>query len=129
VCHQTVSLVSRHLEANGLPTVIVGSARDIVEHCGVARFYFSDFPLGNPCGHPWDREMQAATVESALRLLESARGPRTTLRSPFEWKPDPGWRARYNRVRPEDREKLLAIGDARRKARGQPPRAGLPGDR
>lgn len=124
-----MSLVARHLEANGIPTVIVGSARDIVEHCGVARFYFSDFPLGNPCGHPWDARMQAATVAAALRLLESAAGPRTTVRSPFEWKPDPDWRARYNRVRPEDRESLLAIGDARRAARGQPPRAGAPGAR
>jgi len=119
-----VSLVSRVLEANGIPTVVVGSARDVVEHCGVARFHFSDFPLGNPCGHAWNRDMQTATVEAALRMLETATAPRTTLRSPFEWKPDPGWRARYNRVLPEDRERLLAIGDARRVARGQPPRKG-----
>jgi len=121
-----VSLVARHLEANGIPTVVLGSALDIVEHCGVARFYFSDFPLGNPCGHPWNPDMQAATVAAALRLIESATGPRTTVRSPFEWKPDPDWRGRYNRVRPEDREKLLAIGDARRIARGQPPRKEAP---
>ncbi len=50
VCHQTVSLVARHLEENGVPTVIMGTARDIVEHCGVARLVFSDFPLGSPCG-------------------------------------------------------------------------------
>jgi len=49
-----VSLVSRHLEANGISTVVIGSARDIVEECGVARFVFSDFPLGNPCGKPYD---------------------------------------------------------------------------
>ena len=117
-----MSLVSRHLEANGIPTVVIGSARDIVEHCGVARFLFVDFPLGNPCGHPWDRAMQAAIVAHGARLLESAAGPRTTVRAPFEWKNDPGWRERYNRVRPEDREKLLALGDARRAARGQAPR-------
>jgi hypothetical protein len=121
-----VSLVARHLEANGIPTVVLGSARDIVEHCGVARFYFSDFPLGNPCGHPWNPAMQSTTVAAALRLIESAPGPRTTVRSAFEWMPDPDWRPRYNRVRPEDREKLLAIGDARRAARGQPPRKGAP---
>ena len=122
-----MSLVSRVLEAAGIPTVVIGSARDIVEHCGVARFWFSDFPLGNPCGHPWDRDMQAATIEGALKMLETATGPRTTVRSPFEWKPDPDWRARYNRVRPEDKEKLLAIGDARRAKRGQAPRKGAPG--
>jgi D-proline reductase (dithiol) PrdB len=110
-----VSLVARHLEANGIPTVILGSAFDIVEHCGVPRFVFSDFPLGNPCGHPWDKDMQTVTVRLTLQVLETATGPSTTVRSPFAWKVDePEWRPRYNRIRPEDRERLLAMGDARR---------------
>jgi D-proline reductase (dithiol) PrdB len=112
-----VSLVSRYLEGNGIATVILGSAKDIVEHCGVARFVFTDFPLGNPCGHPWDTNMQTEIVRLALALLESAPGPRSTVRAPFEWRPDPEWRERYNRVRPEDRERLLALGEARRRAR------------
>ena len=29
MCHQTVSLAARHLEANGIPTVIMGCAKDI----------------------------------------------------------------------------------------------------
>lgn len=115
-----MSLVARHLEANGIPTVIIGSALDIVEHCGVPRFVFSDFPLGNPCGHPWDKVMQTETLRLALRVLETAAAPRTTVRSPFAWKPDdPGWRERYNRIRPEDRQRLLALGDARRRRLGQ----------
>jgi len=116
-----VSLVARHLEANGIPTVVLGSARDIVEHCGVPRFLFTDFPLGNPCGHPWDADTQTEILCRALRLLDTAAGPRTTRRAPFDWKPDdPDWRNRYNRIRPEDRERLRALGDARRRARGQP---------
>ena len=55
VCHQTVSLVARHLEANGIPTVVMGCAKDIVEHAAVPRFLFSDFPLGNSAGKPHDR--------------------------------------------------------------------------
>jgi D-proline reductase (dithiol) PrdB len=116
VCHQTLSLVARHLEANGIASVLIGSAKDVVEHCGVPRFVFSDFPLGNPCGHPWNAEMQTSIVRLALSLLETATRPRTTVRAPFDWKPDPEWRERYGRVRPEDRERLLALGDARRKA-------------
>jgi len=116
VCHQTVSLVARHLEANNIPTVIIGSAKDIVEHCGVPRFVFNDFPLGNPCGHPWDRDMQTSTVGLALQVLGKATEPRTTVRSPFAWKADdPEWRGRYGRVRAEDREKLLAVGEERRR--------------
>lgn len=109
-----MSLVARHLEAHGLPTVIVGSARDIVEHCGVPRFLFNDFPLGNPCGHPDRPDMQRAIVKSALGLLESANCPRTTLVSPYAWKDDPNWRARYGRVDPAERDRLIAVGEARR---------------
>ena len=88
MCHQTVSLHARHLEANGIPTVIMGCAKDIVEHCGVPRFAFSDFPLGNSAGRPFDVASQAQTLELALRVLESAPGPRTTVQSPQRWNDD-----------------------------------------
>jgi len=120
VCHQTVSLVARHLEANGIPTVIVGSALDVVEHCGVPRFYFTDFPLGNPCGHPWRPDMQRDIVRAALGLFEAAKAPRTTVKAPFAWKEDGAvWRARYGRVDPADRERLLKLGDERRLQRAK----------
>jgi len=92
VCHQTVSLVSRFLEENGIPTVVIGSARDIVEHCGVARQVFTDFPLGNPCGEPFDIEGQRKIVTSALRLLEDATEPRTTIQSPLTWSKGERWK-------------------------------------
>ena len=92
MCHQTVSLAARHLEANGIPTVIMGCAKDIVEHCGVPRFLFSDFPLGNSAGRPFDVESQAATLELALRVLESAPAARTTVQSPQRWRDDASWK-------------------------------------
>jgi D-proline reductase (dithiol) PrdB len=92
VCHQTVSLVARHIEANGIPTVIMGCAKDIVEYCGVSRFLFSDFPLGNYAGRPFDVESQADTLELALRVLEAAPGPRTTVQSPQRWRDDASWK-------------------------------------
>jgi len=98
VCHQTVGLVARHLEANGIPTVIMGAAKDIVEHCGVPRFLFSDFPLGNSAGKPFDVESQAATLELALRVLEGAPGPRTTVQSPQRWNDDANWKSDYNNL-------------------------------
>jgi hypothetical protein len=93
-----VSLVARHLEAHGLPTVILGCARDIVEHCGAPRFVFSDFPLGNPAGKPHDPASQAATLELALRTLEAASAPRTTVVSPQRWSVDASWKRDYNNV-------------------------------
>jgi len=90
-----VSLLARHLEANGIPTVIMGCAKDIVEHCGVPRFAFSDFPLGNSAGRPFDVESQARTLELALRVLETAPGPRTTVQSPQCWNDDAKWKLDY----------------------------------
>jgi len=109
-----VSLVARHLETGGISTVVVGSARDVVEHCGIPRFLFSDFPLGNPCGKPWDVEMQRQIVGHALDLLESAIVPRTTVQVPLLWSEDVSWRERYARIDPNKMEELRKAGEARR---------------
>jgi D-proline reductase (dithiol) PrdB len=91
-----VSLIARHLEKDGIPTVIMGSAKDIVEHCGVPRFLFSDFPLGNQAGRPFDVDSQRQTLELALRVLESAPAARTTVQSPLRWSADASWKRDYN---------------------------------
>jgi D-proline reductase (dithiol) PrdB len=98
VCHQTVSLVARNLEANGIPTVVMGCAKDIVEHAAVPRFLFSDFPLGNSAGKPHDVASQAFTLELALRLLETAPSGQTTVQSPLRWNADAAWKRDYNNV-------------------------------
>jgi D-proline reductase (dithiol) PrdB len=98
VCHQSVSLVARHLEANGIPTVVMGCARDIVEHCAVSRFLFSDFPLGNSAGRPHDADSQELTLELALALLDTAAEPRTTLQSPLAWSASGDWKRDYSNV-------------------------------
>jgi D-proline reductase (dithiol) PrdB len=105
VCHQTVSLAARHLEANGIPTVIMGCAKDIVEYVGVPRFLFSDFPLGNPAGRPHDPESQVSTLDLALRVLETAPAPRTTVQSPLRWSDNPDWKLDFSnlaRLSPEE---------------------------
>ena len=98
MCHQTVSLAARHLEENGIPTVIMGCAKDIVEYVGVPRFLFSDLPLGNPAGKPHDPESQMLTLELALRVLQSAPAPRTTVQSPLRWSADPAWKLDFSNI-------------------------------
>lgn len=111
VCHQTSALTARHLEANGIPTVLMGCAKDIVEHAAVARFLFSDFPLGNAAGKPHDVASQDQTLEYALRLLESACGPQTTMQSPIRWNADGQWKNDYLNLEQIGEEEL-----ARRRA-------------
>ncbi|UGY15039.1 glycine/sarcosine/betaine reductase selenoprotein B family protein [Bradyrhizobium septentrionale] len=109
VCHQTVSLVARHLEANGIPTVVMGCAKDIVEHAAVPRFLFSDFPLGNSAGKPHDEASQAFTLELALRVLETAPGPQTTVQSPLRWSDDASWKRDYSNADALSAEELARL--------------------
>lgn len=95
VCHQSMSLTARALEAAGVATVVMGAAKDIVEQAGVARFLFSDVPLGNAAGLPWDVGSQDATLALALGLLEAASGPRTTVVNPLRWPGGSAWKRAF----------------------------------
>lgn len=115
VCHQTLSLAARELEAAGIATVLMGCAKDIVEQAGVPRFLFSDFPLGNAAGKPHDRASQEATLELALHLLATATGPRSTVQSPQRWSDSADWKLDYcnvDRVPPAEFARLRAEMDA-----------------
>ena len=87
-----MSLVARHLEENGIPTVTIATARDIVERCGVARLVHTDYPLGNPCGQPFNLAEQRQIIDLAMNLLETAVEPQTTVTAPFEWPKGDEWK-------------------------------------
>jgi D-proline reductase (dithiol) PrdB len=119
VCHQTLSLVARYLEAAGILTVLLACAKDIVEHCGVPRAMFSDFPLGNAAGKPNDVASQAATLELAFRTLESAPAARTTVQSPLRWSASHAWKQDYSnvaRVSPQEFARLRSENDRAKEA-------------
>jgi len=98
VCHQSIALAARALEAAGIATVVMGCAKDIVEHVGVPRLLFSDFPLGNAAGRPKDRESQTFTLELALKVLETAPAARTTVQSPLVWSASPDWKLDFQNI-------------------------------
>lgn len=95
VCHQSSTLAARRLEEEGLPTVIMGCARDIVQSAGAPRFVFSDFPLGNSAGRPYDPESQRIVLGAALRILRDATAPGKTAQTPLKWYGRAGWKAFY----------------------------------
>jgi hypothetical protein len=117
ICHQSQSLLARYLEAAGIPTVIMGTAKDIVEYCGVPRFLFSDFPLGNAAALPNDIESQDSNFELALRLLEGTPGARTTVQSPLVWASDPAWKLDYSNLERLTTEEIVRLRDEAEKAR------------
>lgn len=117
ICHQSQSLLARYLEAAGIPTVVMGAAKDIVEYCGVPRFLFSDFPLGNAAAKPGDVKSQDLNFELALRLLESAPAARTTVQSPIVWSADPAWKLDYSNLERLSPEEIARLRDEAEKAR------------
>lgn len=117
ICHQSQSLLARYLEEAGIPTVIMGAAKDIVEYCGVPRLLFSDFPLGNAAALPNNEQSQDSNFELALRLLECAPGARTTLQSPLTWSVDPAWKLDYSNLDRLSPEEIAQLRDEAEKAR------------
>lgn len=115
VCHQTLGLVARLLEASGIASVVMGCAKDIVERVGVPRFVFSDFPLGNAAGRPHDLASQDATLGLAHALLEAAPAARTTVQSPLRWSESAEWKLDYcnvARLTPDEIARRRAAFDA-----------------
>ena len=127
VCHQALTLVARHLEENGIATVVMGAARDIVEQAGVPRFLFSDFPLGNAAGRPNDPASQDLTLKLALDLLEQATAPRTTVQSPLPWNGAPDWKRDYGNVAGLSADAIAALRadfEAQKPRKSQQPSGG-----
>jgi hypothetical protein len=92
VCHQTVCLVARHLEANGIPTMCLGSALDILESGSPPRATYVDYPLGHSAGKPFDAADQHGIVREALRGLEDLKQPGEIRKLPNTWDASGEWK-------------------------------------
>jgi hypothetical protein len=117
ICHQSQSLLARYLESAGIATVLMGAAKDIVEYCGVPRFLFSDFPLGNAAAKPNDVSSQDLNFALALRLLESAPVARTTVQSPLVWSSDPAWKLDYSNLEKFSEQEIASLREQAESAR------------
>ena len=106
VCHQSLGMAARYLEQHGIPTVIMGSAKDIIERVGVPRFLFSDFPLGNSAGKPNDIKSQEHSINFALELFEAIERP-PTYWSPLVWANNSNWKSNYSNAENLTPEEIL----------------------
>ena len=81
-------LIARHFEKNGLPTLILGSALDILTAGKPPRAMFINYPLGFEAGRFRDKQNQLDVVGRALGGFETMTGPAIET-MPFEWQA--GW--------------------------------------
>ena len=86
-----MSLVARTLEEGGISTVTFSNARDITARACNPRTVFTNYPLGNACGRPHDRENQRAVLRAGFDLLETAQEPGLIVDLPFEWSRSAEW--------------------------------------
>ena len=96
----------------------MGCAKDIVENTRVARFYFSNFPLGHSAGKPFDDVSQQQTVRHALQLIDTATAAETTVVSEQRWSEDDSWEQDFwdiSQLNPDDISKLKAAHEQVRK--------------
>ena len=61
-----MSLIARHFEAAGLPTLVLGSALDILSAGKPPRTVFLNYPLGFESGRFQDADNQLTVVREAL---------------------------------------------------------------
>ncbi len=98
MCHQTVCLVARHLEANGIPTMCLGSALDILESGRPPRAVFVDYPLGHTSGKPFEPADQLDIVREALRGFAFMTEPGGIRILPNQWDASGEWKNEAGRT-------------------------------
>jgi hypothetical protein len=84
-----VGLVSRVLEASGIPTVTISLIPELTRAVGVPRLAGLGYPMGRTFGRPHDADGQRAVLRAALELLSTATKPDTCVELPFEWPETP----------------------------------------
>jgi hypothetical protein len=75
LCHQSISLVARGLEAEGIPTMMLGVEKDVVTTVRPPRCGYYRGELGSVAGRPLWPEHQRRLLDEALRLLEPMDQP------------------------------------------------------
>lgn len=102
VCHQSACLIARHLESNGIPTMCLGSAHDILASGCPPRATFVNYPLGHTSGKPFDPADQIEIVRNALEGLETLSRPGEIRFLPNQWDASGEWQQEAARTRGAD---------------------------
>lgn len=114
-----MSLIARHLEAAGTPTVSLTSAHDITSAGRPPRALFVSYPLGHTSGRPFDPEDQYEITRAGLAGLETIQEPGAIVDLGRRWSDDDSWKA----------QAMRADGGDTRSARDTTPQWQYPEDR
>ena len=86
-----MSLLARAIEEAGIPTVVLGMMRDIMEKVKPPRGIFVNFPVGHPLGRPLDSEFQINVIKDAMSALSEVKIGGEIIDLPYRWSDDFSW--------------------------------------
>lgn len=75
LCHQTLGVVARAVEASGIPTMCLSVDPSITDRTRPPRTAYYSGELGSVCGKPHWREYQLRILDEALRWTETFDQP------------------------------------------------------
>ncbi len=84
-----MGLVSRVVEAAGVPTVTLNMIWEYHRLVGMPRVAAIEHPFGRPFGDVGDAATQRAVLLAALQVFHKAQGPGHVEHLPFVWHEDP----------------------------------------
>ncbi len=85
MCNQTVGLVQRAVEAQGVSTVGVSLVRTISERVMPPRTYYLQFPFGHAMGDKFKEQQQFDVFNDCLAVLKEANSPGVIIDSKYRW--------------------------------------------
>jgi hypothetical protein len=85
-----VGLVADHVESQGISTVSVGTARDIMTQVKAPRWVFVNHPMGQTFGRPHARRIHLKILSDALRCAPVFNKRGQIIDLPYRWKDRPG---------------------------------------
>ena len=96
-----MGLIARTLEAAGITTVSLSSARSITAAANPPRAVFLDYPLGQTAGRAGNPEEQDFVMRSALNAVEKIDQPGAIETINLQWSDDDSWKDGVMRVQPD----------------------------
>ena len=100
-----MGLVSRVIEAAGIPTVSLNMIWVYHRLVGIPRVAAIEHPFGRPYGDAGDAATQSAVLRAALAVFERAREPGHVEHLPFVWHEDP----KQTRWHPAEPSPIIAL--------------------
>jgi D-proline reductase (dithiol) PrdB len=85
VCNQTVGIIAREMERQGLSTVCAVTIKEVAQQVRLPRAVFVNFPFGRTLGPAGDAALQTSIVGDMAKALRTLDRPGKVVDLPYKW--------------------------------------------